>query len=179
MYLSKVMLSAIESYAQHQAIWQCFPDTPDRKRDHLFRVESQTATQSVVLLQSATEPKSAEKAEVIQTKSFNPVMQEGAFYKFKLIANPTKCLSQSKKVVDIKDPNEQVEWLHRKLSGANVTVTSMDSMLIKSKKFHTSRFVCFEGLLQAIDTDQIRTAIIMGVGRKKHAGAGLLTLARA
>lgn len=178
MYISKVAISSSDSYDQHQAIWSLFPDTPERKRDHLFRVENKNRNQFMVLLQSSTEPKSSDKAEVIQSKTFDVVIEKAACYKFKLLANPTKCLSQGKKVVDLKEPDEQVEWLQRKLSGANVTVASMDATLINHRKAFASRFVTYEGVLQVIEPEQIRTAVIMGVGRKKHAGAGLLSLAK-
>lgn len=180
MYISMVALNATDSYEQHQAIWSLFPNTPERRRDHLFRVENKTATGKVmVLLQSATEPVSSTQSKVLQSKPYNPVLENEACYKFKLVAYPTKCLSQGKKVVEIKEANEQIAWLHRKLSGANVTVTSVDSFLVKSKKSFNNRFVCFEGILQVTNAEQIYQALVMGIGRQKHAGAGLLSLAKA
>jgi CRISPR system Cascade subunit CasE len=68
--------------------------------------------------------------------------------------------------------------LQRKLSGANVTVTSMEDKLVRSQKSFNSRFVFFEGILQVSDCKQIERVLVMGIGRKKHAGAGLLSLAR-
>lgn len=178
MYLSQVMLNTRDSYEQHQAIWSLFANVPDRKRDHLFRVENIDGQLCKVLLQSSTEPKSSKQAKVLATKSFVAEISQGAFYKFKLLAYPTKCLSQGKKVIEIKNRDEQVQWLQRKLSGANVTVTSMDELLVPSKKSYNSRFVCFEGVLQVTESEQIQRALVMGIGRKKHAGAGLLSLAR-
>lgn len=179
MYISMVELKSTDTYEQHQAIWSLFPDTPERKRDHLFRVETVSPKGHVmVLLQSSSAPKSCEQAKVLQSKNFNPQLNNEDFYKFKLLAVPTKCLSQGKKVVEIHNENEQVEWLQRKLKGANVNVTAMESTLVKSRKSFNSRFVCFEGVLQVIDAEQIYQALVMGVGRKKHAGAGLLSLAK-
>ncbi len=178
MYLSQVKLSVFDSYEQHQAIWTLFPHTPERKRDHLFRVEHSRSEGCIALLQSSTAPLSSEQAEVIVTKEFNPKVENGSCYKFKLQAYPTKCLSKGKKVIELKQDAEQVEWLQRKLAGANVTVTSMETILVSSKKSFNSRFVCFEGILQVIDSNQVETALTIGIGRKKHAGAGLLSLAR-
>lgn len=178
MYLSQVMLSVDDSYEQHQAVWSLFSNVPDRKRDHLFRVEEKLSGGCKILLQSSTKPKSSDLAKVLASKSFVLSVSRGAFYKFKLLAYPTKRLSQSKKVVEIQQADEQVEWLQRKLLGANVTVTAMDSMLVSSKKSYNSRFVCFEGILQVSDVPAIERVLVMGIGRKKHAGAGLLSLAR-
>ncbi|MFT6468668.1 MAG: CRISPR system Cascade subunit CasE [Oleispira sp.] len=178
MYLSQVMLNVHDSYEQHQAIWSLFPDVPERKRDHLFRVEQEDKQQIKILLQSSTEPKTSEQATVLASKEFNAQIAQDGFYKFKLLAYPTKCLSQGKKIREIKEADEQVEWLQRKLSGANVTVTAMEDKLVRSKKSFNSRFVCFEGILQITDCEQIERILVMGIGRKKHAGAGLLSLAR-
>lgn len=180
MYISMVTLSVTDSYQQHQAIWSLFPKTPDRKRDHLFRVEDSSTTGEVmVLLQSSTQPKSNNQAEVLQTKAFQPQLQNEEFYKFKLLAYPTKCLSKGKKVIEIHDENEQIEWLHRKLIGSNVNVTAMEKVMVNSKKSFNSRYVCFEGILQVTNAAQVYQALVMGIGRQKHAGAGLLSLAKA
>ena len=178
MYISMVALKTIDSYDQHQAIWSLFPDTPERKRDHLFRVENESNGQVMILLQSSSEPKSSDKAVVLQSKRFQADINNGDYFKFKLLANPTKCLNKGKKVVEIKNEAEQVQWLQRKLSGSNVNVTSMESRLVPNRKSFMSRFVCFEGVLQVTNADQIHTSLVMGIGRKKHAGAGLLSLAR-
>ena len=178
MYISKVSLSTSDTYEQHQAIWSLFPNSPERKRDHLFRVEAEQNGQLLLLLQSSSAPISSEKANVIQSKPFNIQLTNGDYYKFKLLANPTKCLSKGKKIIEIKDEAEQIAWLQRKLNGANVTVTALESKLVNSKKSFYSRFVCFEGVIQLIDAQQVYSAVIMGIGRKKHAGAGLLSLAK-
>jgi CRISPR system Cascade subunit CasE len=178
MYLSQVMLNVHDSYEQHQAIWSLFPNVPERKRDHLFRVEHVDNKQIKILLQSSTQPQSSEQASVLISKVFSAGVAEEGFYKFKILAYPTKCLSKGKKVVEIKEADEQVQWLQRKLSGANITVTAMENKLVSSKKSFNSRFVCFEGILQVTDCEQIKRVLVMGIGRKKHAGAGLLSLAR-
>lgn len=184
MYISLVALKTTDSYEQHQAIWSLFPNTPERKRDHLFRIEGKRNGQAekggviVALLQSSTQPTGSEQAEVLQSKPFSLSLSNGESFKFKLVANPTKRLKETKRVIELHDDAEQIQWLQRKLEGANVVVTSMDSCLVSSKKSHTSRFVTFEGVLTLTDADSIYQRVVMGVGRKKHAGAGLLSLSR-
>ena len=178
MYLSKVLVNSQDSYEQHQAVWKLFPGTPERKRDHLFRVEEQNQNSCKLLLQSSTRPISSDEIQVLASKEFAPQLSEGSYYKFKLVAYPTRCLSQGKKIIELKNPDERIEWLQRKLTGANVQVTAMDDFLVRSKKSFNSRFVCFEGILQVLNVQAIERALVMGIGRKKHAGAGLLSLAR-
>ena len=179
MYISWVAIHATDSYEQHQAIWGLFPGTPDRKRDHLFRIDGERDGQQLALLQSASMPVSSDNATVLQAKPFDPALANGESFKFKLVANPTKKLSKEKKVVELKEEGEQLQWLQRKLQGANVTVTSMDSKLVANRKSHTTRLVTFEGVMHITDADKIYSALVLGIGRKKHAGAGLLSLARA
>ena len=66
------------------------------------------------LLQSSTETKTSEGAKVLACKVFKPSVSNGAYYKFKLLAYPTRRSSESRKLIEIKDTNEQVEWLQRK-----------------------------------------------------------------
>lgn len=179
MYLSKIAINATDSYEQHQAIWSLFPNTPERKRDHLFRVEQPLNDRAVVaLLQSSTEPQSTDNATVLTSKAFQPTVEQGAQYRFKVLANPTKRFNASRKIVELKDEHEQVQWLQKKLTGANVTVTSLENCFMRSKKSFNSCFVCFQGILQVHEPAPIEAALVMGIGRKKHAGAGLLSLAR-
>lgn len=178
MYLSRIVINSHDTYEQHQAVWKLFPNTPERKRDHLFRVEERRGNACIVLLQSSTAPKSCDSVKVTASKQFSTKLSEGSYYKFKLVAYPTKCLSQGKKVIEIHDISAQIEWLQRKLVGANVQVTATDDFLVSSKKSYSSRFVCFEGILQVLNPHSVEQALVMGIGRKKHAGAGLLSLAR-
>jgi CRISPR system Cascade subunit CasE len=179
MYISLVAIDVTDTYEQHQAIWGLFPDTPERKRDHLFRIEGERDGKQLAMLQSSSAPQSSAQATVLQSKPYTLCLTNGERFKFKVVANPTKRISKTKKVVELQDEGEQVAWLQRKLQGSNVTVTAMESRLVRNRKSHTTRFVTFEGVLQVLDADSIYSTAMMGIGRKKHAGAGLLSLARA
>ena len=86
MYISRVALHVCDTYEQHQAIWSLFPNSPDRKRDHLFRVEDERNGQIVVLLQSTSQPQSSQQAQVLQTKALTIQLNNGDYYKFKLLS---------------------------------------------------------------------------------------------
>ncbi len=178
MYISLIRLKTLDSYEQHKAIWTLFPDTPDRKRDHLFRIEAGQRNEVTALLQSSTEPKGSVDAEVMQTKKLHLALSAGEYFKFKLTAYPAKRSATSKRIIELKNENEQIEWLHRKLESANVTVTSVSSTLVRNKNKINVLFTTFEGILQVNNVEKINRLVFMGIGRKKHAGAGLLSLAR-
>lgn len=177
MFISLIETPFMDAYMLHKALWTLFPGTPDRTRDHLFRAESNQNGRCVILLQSTTQPTSSSEANVLQSKPFNPEIVAGAQYKFKIEALPTKKDSASKKIVELKSQDQRVEWIQRKLDGANVIVTSMSDRVVKNKKAYSSRYVTFEGILHVNNPDNIRNALLMGIGRKKHAGAGMLSLA--
>ena len=81
MYMSLIELTTLDSYEQHQAIWTLFPNTPDRKRDHLFRIENEQKGKVIALLQSSTEPESSPEAKVLQTKPFVLSLTPGEYCK--------------------------------------------------------------------------------------------------
>lgn len=177
-YISLVQLKGTDPYIQHQAIWSLFPNVSKSKREHLFRIELKKGNNCVALLQSATQPQSSKQAKVLQSKPFSLSLKNDTSYKFKLVANPTKRCIKTKKILDIVNRSDQITWIKKKLSGAKVNVSSISDYLVSSKKCKCSRYVTYEGILQITDNKQIENAVITGIGRKKHAGAGLLSLAR-
>lgn len=178
MYMSLISLEAANSYQQHQAIWSLFPKRPDGLRDHLFRIESVERGMAKALLQSATKPVASEGVAVLQTKEFTILLEKQAHYRFKITANPTKKISKSGRLLDLCAEDEQIQWLQRKLEGANVTVTSVDPNLVNYRDHQFTRLVTFEGVMQIEDLVKVQGYVMKGIGRKKHAGAGLLSLAR-
>lgn len=178
MFISLIRLKVVNSYQQHQAIWSLFPNRPEGQRDHLFRIESVEGGMAKVLLQSATEPVSNESVTVLQSKGFAVQLKKEGHYRFKITANPTKKVSKSGCLLDLSTEVDQVNWLHRKLEGAQLTVTSVDDQLVSYKDHQFTRLVTFEGVMQVEDVGRVQEYVIKGIGRKKHAGAGLLSLAR-
>lgn len=177
MYISQVIVQSTEPYEQHKAIWSLFNHAEQRKRDHLFRVESVNGRQCNVILQSTTKPVSTKEVLVINTKEYAPSINQGA-YRFKLTANPTKKCGQTRRIIDFKIADDQIAWLQRKLTGNNITVTSLDSTIVNIKRKVRARFVTFEGIINVLEPDSVYSQMMLGIGRKKHAGAGLLTLAK-
>jgi CRISPR system Cascade subunit CasE len=177
-FISLIKLKAANSYQHHQAIWSLFPNRPESQRDHLFRIESVEGGATKALLQSATNPVTSKIATVLQSKGFILQLGDEGQYRFKVTANPTKKVSQSGRLLDLASETEQVAWLERKLEGAKVRVNSIDSQLVSYKNHQFTRFVTFEGVMQVEDVVRVEEYVVKGIGRKKHAGAGLLSLAK-
>jgi len=177
-FISLISLKGTNSYQQHQEIWSLFPDRPHAKRDHLFRVESVEQGLTKALLQSAIKPITSDSASVLQSKEFNLLLKKETHYRFKITANPTKKDSKSGCLRDLATETDQVDWIQRKLGGAKVTVTSVDPKLVVYKDHQFTKLVTFEGVIQIEDVEKVEGYVVNGIGRKKHAGAGLLSLAR-
>jgi CRISPR system Cascade subunit CasE len=177
MYISQIVIPTTDTYKQHKYVWSLFSMVEDRKRDHLFRVETSSSGRCVALLQSPTQPKATDDVAVVNSKEYNPVISKG-LYKFKVTANPSKRCNESRKILDLSNADEQIAWLQRKFGDNNVTVSNIESNIVKIKTKERARFVTFEGVVSIANPDHMYGLMMVGIGRKKHAGAGLITLTR-
>jgi CRISPR system Cascade subunit CasE len=78
---------AQSSYAEHQWLWKFFPSSADQKRDFIFRRHgSGQATQFYVV--SHRQPKAFSDAWQIQSRIYDPQLEEGQRLTFQIRANP-------------------------------------------------------------------------------------------
>ncbi|MBU2885468.1 type I-E CRISPR-associated protein Cas6/Cse3/CasE [Gilvimarinus agarilyticus] len=78
-----------DAYAQHQLLWQLFPN--QENRNFLFRYEQERSGPCYYLLSSAEPSVELEGAQVV-SKPFNPKLKEGDQLAYTLRANPTRML---------------------------------------------------------------------------------------
>jgi CRISPR system Cascade subunit CasE len=119
-----------------------------------------------------------------RTKSFEPdtLLQDGARYRFRLVANPT--VTRGGKRHGLVGEEAQLAWLTRQgeRAGFNVlaAVVAGDDR-VRSRRggeqISLSR-VGFEGVLEARDKGLLGQALAAGIGPGKAFGCGLLSLAR-
>jgi len=76
-----------DPYGLHQAVWKLFADTPDRKRDFLYRLEGD-AGKVVVYTLSERPPAASGGFFRVEPKALRPVLREGDRLRFLLRANP-------------------------------------------------------------------------------------------
>lgn len=188
-------LWAANLYRVHQRLRMAFSAEPRL----LFRVEdlpNNAGTQ--ILIQSHIQPNwsAFEEFPVLLTppehKVFEPILEVGRRYRFRLLANPTvkKKSPDGRKVrLSLFKDDEQRTWLTRKLAEAGakpVTFMAMPRGLQhshkspqKDERTQAHFAVLFEGILQVTDPAQLNEAIVNGVGSAKGYGFGLLSLAPA
>lgn len=201
-------LRAFESpYRLHQALWEVFSDSPDRRRDFLYRLDLDGGRPRVYAL-SAREPVDGGRLWRIETKPFAPRLRGGDLLDFTLRANPvvTRDGKRHDVVMDAKKAlaaggapaNErpsQAElvqehggaWLERRAEKHGFEVVAGT---LRAEGHQVHRFqkpsgrpvhvaTCdFQGVLQVLDPSRLVDSITSGIGPAKGFGCGLLLVKR-
>lgn len=197
MFLSRLRLNrrrAAENwvanpYRVHQRLMMAC-DGDDRV---LFRID-ETDTGTQILVQSRTEPDWAASfgglsvlAGEPEHKAFQPRLEAGRLYRFRLLANPT--VKRDGRRLGLLREEDQRAWLARKLAEAG---GELSGCVVVPQGFQRSRknpredddaqthlAVLFEGVLRVADPMRLTEALENGIGPAKGYGFGLLSLAPA
>jgi CRISPR system Cascade subunit CasE len=193
MYLTKIITQSgfpskslirdlCSPYEMHRTVRKAFPQ--DDKERYLFRLDNQ-----IILVQSMTKPDwsflQADYAENVQTKQIDFKFKDGQKLKFKLRANPVKCVHDKKgksKRLGILDDDNQMEWLIKKgeKSGFKIlTIRVAGSKMVKIRQPKKITYVMadFEGVLEITDAILFQQTVRLGIGSEKSMGNGLLLFA--
>ena len=221
MYLSRIRLSPDAAhdrrfwemfenpYRLHQAIWHLFSDRPDRRRDFLYRLESDGGSPTLFTL-SDREPR-PDPAQGgmwrVESRELRPALRPGDRLRFSLRANPvvTRDGSRHDLVMDLKKdlakrgvpkadwPSEAAlaqqageGWLARRAAEHGFAI---ERVLIarhevltfpKPSGANVRLAVCdFEGVLSVTDPERFLAMLRQGLGPAKGFGCGLLLCRRA
>ena len=221
MYLSRIRLSPEAArdrhfwtlfenpYRLHQEIWNLFSDHPDRRRDFLYRLESDRGRPILYAL-SEREPRPAPSFQglwKVESRPLRPALQPGDRLRFSLRANPvvTRDGSRHDLVMDLKKdlakrgvpkadwPSEAAlaqqageRWLTRRAADhgfapEHVLVVRHEVLTFPKPSGAQVRLaVCdFEGTLSVTDPALFLAMLRQGLGPAKGFGCGLLLLRRA
>ncbi len=180
----------------HRTLARTFtPDAETPPARFLWRLERRADYQpsTVVLVQSAEtanwsvlEDLSGYASEIQPNKAVDLEMlvQPGARYRFRLLANPT--VTKDGKRYGLTREEEQLEWLARQggrhgfsilgcVRGADERLQVKQGRSGNRITLHTA---LFEGMLQADSADPLRQGVLNGFGHGKALGLGMLSLAR-
>ncbi|NOT60525.1 MAG: type I-E CRISPR-associated protein Cas6/Cse3/CasE [Acidobacteria bacterium] len=206
----------------HRTLLAAFPqaqsETARQEFGVLFRVEIQPRTGAVtVLVQSERQPDwsalpddylfvAADEAKPI-AEAYQS-LQAGQRLRFRLRANPTKCVARQHrpaeaqrdgKRVELRREADQLAWLQRKAQDggfqlvalsvkpdvANAQVQEVSKVYgwrnddnTGQRKKLTLAAAVFEGELVVSEVEQFRATLRQGIGRGKAYGFGLLSIAR-
>lgn len=204
MFLSRLMLNPLsrtvgrdlrDPYQMHRTIMSGFSANLDKKGERiLFRIDS-IKGQSMLSLMVQSWGKPNWPSSIIesgyvlhrpQIKKYDPELQDGLIFRYRLRANPT--IKRDGRRLGLYSEEEQLEWLKRKseLNGFELlsTITIPEGKVKAAKKDHNENseltFVAvrFDGMLKVIDPFKFGQALRQGIGPAKGLGFGLLSLAR-
>lgn len=207
MYLSKLVLDPhsrqvqaelANRYELHRTLANAFAGDSYTGERLLYRLEtSHTLPYLMILLQSTSAPnwslleQKNYLLEPAKVKFFDPKLQNGEKFIFRLTANPTRRLRSSEKAgkrVALYKEEDQQEWILRKAEQhgfklMNLQTTNLGDeysykSINKERKRLTHHGVRFEGVLEVMNEERFRLTLVQGIGSAKGFGFGLLSLAR-
>lgn len=208
-------------YHVHQRLCMAFPSAERKTGDtnfikmkrqvnggFLFRVDPLPGGRAMIIVQSAVEPDweyAFHNAEYFmaappQWKPYNPSFTHGQRLRFRLLANPTRCLRSKSIGPDGNQIREEyigkrvpvpagkmIEWLIDRSEKAGFSIEEKAATfhqgyisIRKSREAEEIRLraVRYEGMLNVVDASIFRDIIISGIGRGKAFGFGLLSVCR-
>lgn len=184
------------AHALHQRIMSGFPDLPQGRAGEniLFRTEPK---QFVLLVQSRTEPswRKLPRGYAIDHDSKDCSALLGSLtkdrtFRFRLKANPSRRDPESRRLLGINKPADQLAWLERQADRngfalMEASVTPLPDLIGYKRRDSdensyqriTLRVAEFGGFLRVADEQKFRLALQQGIGRGRAYGCGLLAIA--
>lgn len=205
MFLSKLTLDPrhpqarrdlSNAYEMHRTLARAFaPNAETAPARFLWRLERRADYQpsSIVLVQSAQPadwsvldafPGYTGEIHANKTVDLETLIQPGARYRFRLLANPT--VTRKGKRYGLTREDEQLAWIARQgerhgfsiLGCVRGTGEQLQVQQGRGGNRITLHTALFEGLLQADTPEPLRQGLLKGFGHGKAMGLGLLSLAR-
>ena len=195
-------------WKMHAAVMSCFPPefTDESTNRVLWRIDRSEHSISLYMV-SRDKPSFTHLQEQAgwenqpswDTARYDPLLNRirtGATYRFRLTANPSKTIrteAGERKQAGLLSAADQTKWLTERAEKNGFSVSDPESsdspaFQITSKgllRFNRGRRTVtlaraqYDGVLTVTDPDQLRRALVDGIGRAKGFGMGLLTLAPA
>jgi CRISPR system Cascade subunit CasE len=187
----------------HRTLMSVYPDVPpttQKRQAHgvLWRLDDDHSG-FVQYVQSRTQPDWTQLPTGHLTapplvRSLEPLlaaMTPGRKLAFRLLANPTKCESKSRKRIPITNSTEQIAWLIRQGERYGFVIPSAadgrpdlaptPTAALTGRKNDTGKItiepVRYDGHLVVTDQALFSNALVEGIGRGKADGCGLISLA--
>lgn len=205
MYLSKLTLDPrhpqarrdlADPYEMHRTLARAFaPDASAPPHRFLWRLERRADCQpsSVVLVQSAHSANwsvldalsgYAESIHPDKPVDLEKLIRPASRYRFRLLANPT--VTREGKRWGLIHEQDQLAWLARQGERGGFKVlgcvrAAEERLQVRQGRGGnriTVQTALFEGVLEAVNEQALRTSLLNGFGHAKALGLGLLSLAR-
>ena len=192
---TQIALSAVNHF--HGAVEHALPQDRNRK---LWRLDHLGGADYLLILSHDQPDLSSMQKQfgfldsLGETKNYSPLLErvkKDTRWHFRLVANPTHSEkpkdknTRGKKYAHISD-FFLYQWLERQGVKYGFTYNQSEVQITQKKWYgfrkHGQnppvrfRAITYEGILQVVDENKMKEALIQGIGREKAYGMGLLTL---
>lgn len=184
-----------DAYGLHKAVYGLFPDVRSAEEKQaskpsgfLYADQGGDYKSRKILLLSDREPITQIDNQYgeVQSKNISPDFLQHDTYRFKVVVNPTRRDSASRKLVPVKGRDAIAQWFMERAQaswGFNVVPLQLqvDSTDVLSFKDKAQRQITLaqaqvQGVLQVADRQQFIQSFSQGIGRGRAFGCGLLQI---
>lgn len=184
-----------DAYGLHKAVYSLFPDVrsaaekqASKPSGFLYADQGGNYKSRKILLLSDREPMAQIDSQYgeVQSKIISPDFLQHEAYRFKVVINPTRRDSASRKLVPVKGRDAIAQWLIERApaswgfsvvpSQLQVDGTDVLSFKDKAQRQITLAQAQIQGRLQVTDRQQFMQSFSQGIGRGRAFGCGLLQL---
>jgi CRISPR system Cascade subunit CasE len=193
-------------YYYHQLIWRLFSNSnPDKKRDFIYRAQFNKGWPTFYAI-SAIEPVDLENIWAIETKKYQPILQESDTLYFRVQVNPRICrkdkdgkasyfdciqdafhkntMKEESKAQMIQDAGEH--WLMKRSEQHGFKIQSViadNFQKHRFKKYKQNHSILFStidltGVLQVTNVEKFLQVLMHGIGSAKGFGCGMFMVKR-
>lgn len=197
MFLTKITVNPysrhasriLRHYYAHTIMAAIFPDETTNPR-LLYRVEDNPFSNEITILAQSQYHPAAEWfvqnqgfALSVNTKPYNPILEVGDRFRFRLVASPVRRSADGNHLAYKRTNEEGDDWLRERQRGFRVlTVTQTLQSLEKISPTDSSSYaipvVQYDGTLEVVDPAEMTKVLQNGIGRSRHLGLGMLSLAK-
>lgn len=187
-------------YVLHQAVWDLFADSPDRRRDFLYRLEC-LGRMPLVYTVSSRVPKDAKGIWHIETKGYSPKIEPGMKLEFSVRVSPTvkrdgkrhDVVMDAKYKARISRSNEEIpiqklildscgKWFEKRAQENGFKALQFRADGYQQNRFNKAKnntlvrysTVDITGVLEVIDQKLFVDMLLNGLGPEKGFGCGLM-----
>lgn len=188
-------LRVTDAYSLHRVVYSLYEDVrnPEEKKKSnasgiLYADQGGDVRGRKILMLANRQPMSAVDGQYgqVQSKLIPESFLEYDLYRFKVIVNPTRRDSASRKLVPVRGRDQVIQWFIDRSSnswGFEVSPQSVqvDNIEVKKFKDKNGRDVTIgqahvQGLLRVSDKEQFTSSFTTGIGRARAYGCGLLQI---
>lgn len=184
-----------DAYALHKAVYSLFPDvrSPEEKQastpsGFLYADQGGDYKSRKILLLSDRQPEEQIGGQYgeVQSKAVSDEFLQHTGYRFKVVVNPTRRDSASRKLAPVKGREAVAQWFVEraekswgfKVIHTQLQVDSTDVLQFKDKanRIITLAQAQIQGVLEVSDRERFIQSFRQGIGRGRAFGCGLLQI---